>query len=114
MFPDLTIKRGDTGKVISGQFRDADGNVVDCTGHTSRKILMKKTGSTTTLKINSTFNFTNASTGSWSYTMQAGDVDTKGNYEMEFEVTLPGPRVETFPTDPDHPYLVVLIQEDLG
>lgn len=110
-YPDLTIKRGDAGKVISGQFKDADDNPVNCTGHTARKILMKRWG---VLKINSTFSFTDPTTGAWSYTLQTADVDTKGTYEMEFEVTLPGPRTETFPTNPDQPYLIVLIQEDLG
>jgi len=109
--PDITIKRGDTGKVISGQFRDASGTPVDCTGNTSRKILMKRSGE---LKINSTFEFTDAATGTWSYTMTADDVDMKGKYKMELEVTLPGPQVITFPTDEDKPYLIVLIQEDLG
>lgn len=108
--PDLTIKRGDSGKVISGQFTAA-GAVVDCTGNTSRKILMKRGGA---LKIDSTFTFTDAATGSWAYTLQEADVDTIGTYTLEFEVVLPGPQTLTFPTDADNPYLIVLIQDDLG
>jgi hypothetical protein len=67
-----------------------------------------------TLKINSTFTFTNEATGSWTYTMQAADVDTSGTYLLEFEVTLPGPQKLTFPTDADTPYQIVRIQDDLG
>ncbi len=111
MTPDLVIKRGDAGKIISGQFKDATGAAIDCSTHTNRKILMKR-GST--LKINSTFTFTNALQGRWSYTLQTADVDTKGRYKLELEVTLAGPQVVTFPTDSDRPYLIVLIQGDLG
>ena len=110
---DIVIKRNDVGKVISGQFKDADGVAVNCTGHTSRKIFMKKRGAAT-LKINSTFDFVNAASGLWSYILQASDVDTDGEFNLEFEVGLPGPQLLTFPTDQDHPYLIVLIQKDLG
>jgi hypothetical protein len=109
--PDITIKRNDAGKVLTGQLKDGDGVAVDCSSNTSRKILMKR-GST--LKINSTFTFTNAATGSWSYTLQAADVDTKGKYKMELEVTLAGGQTLTFPTHPTRKYLIVQIVDDLG
>ncbi len=111
MTPDLTIKKRDAGKVLSGQLKDANGVAINFTGNTSRKILMSRGGA---LKINSTFTFTNAVTGSWAYTLQAADVDTKGRYKLELEVTLPGPQVMTFPTSPTKPYLIVLVQDDLG
>lgn len=110
MTPDLTIKRGDAGRIISGQFT-ANGAAIDCTGNSSRKILMSRGG---VLKIDSIFTFTDEETGSWSYELQSDDVDTAGTYKLELEVVLPGPQVVTFPTDPDHPYLIVLIQRDLG
>src|SRR5687767_14105248 len=113
MIPDLTIKKGDAGKVISGQFKDANGVVVNCTGSTSRKIFMRPI-SGGTLKINSTFTFTTEATGIWSYTMLAANVDTSGTFLLEFEVTLSGPQTVTFPTDPDAPYMIVKIQDDLG
>lgn len=112
MIPDLTIKKSDAGKVISGQFKDADGVAVNCTGNTGRRILMRQQGSSA-LKINSTFTFTNATTGSWSYTLLSADVDTVGRYLLEFEVTFPTQTL-TFPTNPDNPYIKVLIQSDLG
>lgn len=113
MTADITIKKGDTGKVLTGQFTDANAAAVNCTGNTARKILMTKLGSTTP-KISSTFTFTTVATGIWSYTMLAADLDTKGWYKLELEVTLPGPQVVTFPTNPATPYLMVVIQDDLG
>jgi hypothetical protein len=111
--PDITIKRNDAGKVLSGQFLNAAGTAVNCSAFTSAKIFMKK-GST--LKIDSTFTFTNAATGSWSYTCTADDVDTSGNYQMEFEVGFAGGVKQTFPTHPDKKrrYLQILIENDLG
>lgn len=109
--PDITIKKRDAGKVLTGQLTDAAGVAVNCTGNSARKIFMKR-GST--LKINSTFTFTNAATGLWSYTLLAADVDTKGMYQMELEVTLAGGQILTFPTHPARPYLFVKIQDDLG
>lgn len=111
MAADLVIKKGDAGKVITGQFKDANGVAVNCTGSTTRKIFMKRSG---TLKINSTFTFDDEATGLWRYVLTAGDLDTAGTYHMELEVTLPGPQVLTFPTNEANPYIVVAIKKDLG
>lgn len=113
MTPDLTLKRGDAGRVITGTFTDENGAAINCTGSSNRKIMMRRLG-VAALKINSTFTFTNEASGAWSYTMQAADVDTVGRYFLEHEVTLPGPQTLTFPVDRAKPYLVVLIQQDLG
>jgi hypothetical protein len=109
---DFTIKQNDVGRTISGQFKDANGVAVNCTSNTSRKVFMRKSG---VMKINgATFSFTNAVEGRFSYPFTALDLDTKGDYEMEFETTLPGGVVVTFPTDVEKPYLLVRIQDDLG
>jgi hypothetical protein len=111
---DYTIKQNDVGRTISGQFRDANDAVVDCTGNTSRKVFMRRQGRTT-LKINGTsFSFSNVALGKFIYQWAAADLDTVGDYEMEFQTTLPGGVVVTFPTDVDKPYLLIRVQDDLG
>lgn len=111
MTPDITLKQNDSGRILTGQFTDANGEV-NCSGNTGRKIMMRKFG-TATLKINSTFTFTDEAAGRWAYTLQAADVDTIGRYLLEFEVTFPT-QVVSFPVNRDNPYMVVLIQDDLG
>lgn len=96
---------------MTGQFSDANG-ALNCTGNTARKIRMRKMG-TSTLKVDSTFTFTSAATGVWAYTLQTADVDTKGFYSLEFEITFPT-QVISFPVDSDVLYMTVLIQDDLG
>jgi len=111
--PDITIKRGDHGKVVAGQFLDSHGAPVPLPGSITRKLFMRGY-STNVIKINgANFIFLDAEVGTWSYTMTPEDVDTSGVYKIEFEVTRPG-IVDTFPTDPENPYLIVLIQDDMG
>lgn len=110
MSADITLKRNDAGRTLTGQFTDANG-VVPCTGNTARKILMRKIGASA-LKIDSTFTFTNEAEGRWAYTLLTTDVDTAGTYSLEFEVTFPTEKV-TFPTG-EKTYYEVLIKKDLG
>lgn len=117
---DFTVKKGDIGKTITGQFLNSDGSVINCTGNTSRKFFMRKGGpgkATGTVKINgATFTFTTAATGQFSYTFTQLDLDTPGNYVAEFEVTLPGGVVVTIPTKDDktQTYITIQVQNDLG
>jgi hypothetical protein len=111
--PDYTIKKNDAGRIISGQFKDANNAVVSCVGQTSRKMFMRRPDGT--LKIDAAnFNITNEATGSFSYTWQAADLDETGEFQVEFEVTLPGPVIATFPTNEHRPYLIVKVIDDLG
>lgn len=114
MIPDITIKRNDAGKVISGQLIDADGAPVNCTGFVSAKLfwinrvtLVKKIDGVT-------FNFSNQATGQWNYICTAADLDTAGRFDMELEVEFAGGVKQTFPTNRAKPYLLVVIQNDLG
>lgn len=110
---DFTIKRGDAGKVISGQFQNADKSIPNLTGSITRKVIMTNI-STGVKKIDgATFTFSDAALAKWTYSFSGADVDTSGWYKLEFEVTRVG-FTDTFPTDPDEPYLTVLIQDDLG
>lgn len=109
MTPDYTIKKGDTGKVISGQLEPE----ADWTGYSTAKIFMTSIAGGTPKINGATFTFSAVTTGHWTYTMQATDVDTAGWYKVELEVVKSG-ATYTFPTDPDTPYLLVLVQADLG
>lgn len=48
------------------------------------------------------------------YDWIAADTASAGAYRAEFEVTFQGGQIETFPNDPDDPYIVVKIPEDLA
>lgn len=113
MAAEITIKRNDIGKVLSGQFLDANGNPPNLSGYTSAKVWMRERGSNV-LKINgATFTFSDAALSLWQYTCTAADVNTSGRYKLEFEVVKAGVTT-TFPTNETRPYLEVLIQDDLG
>lgn len=117
---DFTVKRGDVGKTITGQFLNADGSAINCTGNTSRKFFMRKrkaSGGIGDTKINgATFSFSNETTGEFSYVFTALNLDTPGDYLAEFEVTLPGGVVVTIPTkdDKSQTYIIIQVQQDLG
>lgn len=114
MTPDITIKRNDAGKILAGQLLDSDGVAVDCTGFTTAKIFWRSFADEM-VKINGeTISFDDEQTGSWQYSLVADDVDTSGWYKMEIEVGFPAGVKQTFPTDRDRPYLLVLVQDDLG
>lgn len=113
MTPDYTIKRHDAGKVISGQLLDSSGTASDWTGASSSKIYMTSIAGGTPKINGATFTFSAPTTANWTYTMLSGDVDTSGWYKLELEVVKSG-ATYTFPTDPNTPYLLVLIQDDLG
>ena len=107
--PDYTIKRGDTGRVITGTFSDASG-VIDMSGSTSRKLFMINLA-TGAIKINGV-DFT-ITTSTWSYAMQAADVNEVAWFKLELEVVKTGVTT-TFPTSYGTPYKLVRVQDDLG
>lgn len=116
--PDITIKRGDEGKLLAGQFLDSHGEPVPLPGSVSRKVWMKQISAPENVVIDgATFDFADEDTGDWTYRCTADDVAVSGVYKLEFEVLRAGPDgpiKDTFPTDPQRPYLLVLIQDDLG
>lgn len=114
MIPDFTVKLNDAGKVLSGVLQDANGSSVNCTGFTSAKLFLTRFGLTTPKINGATFNLPTPSTGVWNYTLLSADVDAIGRFALELEVGYAAGRKETFPTDSDKPYMVVLIQKDLG
>lgn len=110
---DFTIKRNDAGRILSGHFEEADGARPNLTGSTSRKLFARNL-STNEMKIaGANFQFSDAVQAEWYYELQAADVDTSGSYQVEFQVTRAGHK-DTFPTDRDRPYMILLVQDDLG
>lgn len=80
---------------------DAKGNVVDLSNAISIRFLMRQKGSSV-LKVDLPAAVVNppGADGKVSYAWQAGDTDTAGDYDAEFEVRFPGNKILTFPTTP--------------
>lgn len=113
MTPDYTIKRGDTGKVLTGQLLDSSGTAPDFTDYDTATLSMVSIAGGDPKIDAEEITFTDAETATWTYAMQSTDVDTTGWYKAEIEVVMDGVTY-TFPTDKDTPYLLILIQDDLG
>lgn len=118
--PDFTIKRGDVGKAITGQFQDADGNAVDVTGYSLPKFYLRKYVDNTVVINGATFTITNAAQGRFSYSFISGDLTAMtpspradAFFKGEFKLTVSG-AVMTFPTDPDAPFLIIKLEDDLS
>lgn len=99
MTPERTYKTGDT-KVRFGATLSAD--VLDMTGATVRFIMKHKAGTKTIegAAVNDE--------GSHVYFLFTGtDLDTKGTYKAEWEVTFPSGAIQTFPDDDYHEIKVI-------
>lgn len=106
----FTIKRNDRLPELEVICKDADGNVVDLTAADSAKFLMKATNGSTP-KVDAAATITSPSAGRIKYSWAASDTDTAGTYNGEFEVSFPGPKLETFPNSE---YIAITIVADLG
>ena len=111
---DFTIKRNDTLPKLEATLQQ--NNVVyNLTGATV-KFIMKKEGSGTA-KVNSAVTVVDAASGQVEYAWDdvAGDTDTEGDYNGEFEVTTGSGEIITFPNGADGTdYFTIEITEDLG
>ena len=107
------IKRGDTGKPIRAQLRDVAGPV-DLTGCNVR-FLMREVGDTVNF-IDQPATLVNAPTGEVKYEWQTGNLSNVGEYNAEFEVTLPLGDIMTFPTvaSATKRYIRISVIPDLG
>lgn len=105
---DFTIKRNDTEPVLERTLK-RDGSAVDLT-NASVQFHMRARGSDSTT-VDASASITDAPNGVVEYEWQAGDTDTAGFYEAEFEVTYADADVETFPNSG---HLVVAINQDIN
>lgn len=111
---DFIIKRNDTLPKLAATLT-TDGAAYNLTG-ASVKLIMKVEGATTP-KVNSAATIVDASAGKVEYLWDdvAGDTDTEGLYDCEFEVTDANGDILTFPNGADGTnYFTVEIKEDLG
>lgn len=102
------IKRNDTSPAIRANLLDGDGNAVDVTAATIRFHMSEPNG---TVVIDAAGTIVNAAGGIVEYQWQAGDTDTAGYFNTEFEVTYGDGTIETFPNST---YQRVRIIEDLA
>ncbi len=108
--PDLYLKRNDLQPYYRVKVEDSDGNAVDLTG-ADIVCTMKAPGGTLKIDRQSTgIVITAAASGEFEYRWQAGDTDTAGKYQIEFEIT---PASGGKFTVPGKGEAVVIIQESL-
>lgn len=110
MEPDFFLKKGDTEPAFERTLEDVDGTEVNLSG-ASVVFLMRKRGETATVVDAAADIDADPSSGLVSYAWAAGDTDTPGDYDAEFEVTFDGGGVQTFP---NAGYLHIRILGDLS
>jgi len=101
------IKRRDTSPIYRAILKDGDDAIVDVTGATIRFHMFDQTG---TSKVDAAAVINSGTAGDVQYEWTADDTDTAGFFDVEFEVTYSGGRVETFP---NYGFERVHIHEDL-
>lgn len=107
---DFTIKRGDRLPVIQATIKDDTGTVVDLTGATVDFHMVHKT--TRTVKVDAAASVVTPATGGVvQYAWAAGDTDTAGFYDAEFEVTTSASKKITAP---NYTYISIEVYGDLA
>jgi hypothetical protein len=91
------IKQNDTSPNLDATLKDASDNAIDLAG-ASLRFHMRKIGATSA-KVDAAATIIDEDTGQVRYTWSAGDTDTIGSFEAEFEVTYGDGSVETFPNN---------------
>lgn len=105
----VTIKRNDRAPSIAATLSDADG-VIDLTSCTVK--FFARLEQTDEIKINGTAAvIVSAAAGTVRYDFAALDVDTAGDYEIEWEITLPSGKKTTVP---NNGYDRLVIGGDIG
>lgn len=107
--PDFFWKQNDTAPAIAEQLLDGLGAPVNLAG-ASVKFMMWQPGDAA-IKVNAAASITDAATGKVSYTPNAGNTDTPGDYAVEWQVTFGGGGIETFPNGT---WQKVRVVDDLG
>lgn len=103
------IKQNDTSPAIQKICLDSTDTPVNVTG-ASVRFLMRQKGFDT-VKVSGIGSVVDGAAGIIKYQWSAGDTDTAGVFEAEFEVTYADSTVETFPNST---YIDVKIIEEIG
>ncbi len=103
---DFTIKANDRLPVLDAVLSNLSG-AINLTTATQVRLIMKSPAFTVT----GLCTVVDAATGAVRYTWAAGDTANAGDYQLEFEITWPGPKLETVPNDS---YKSVSVLADLG
>ena len=102
------IKQNDTQPAFQAILEDGGGVPINLDGATVR-FHMRSIG-TKVVKVDESASVISAVGGIVRYTWAAGDTDTIGSFQAEFEVTYPDDSIETFPNDG---YIRVEILDDI-
>lgn len=114
-----TIKKGDTGKAFSAVLKETDADTGVLTPYSipngSTVNLIMKDRDSGSPKVNAACTIANQTSdpGKVTYAWQSADLDTVGEYDLEFLVTLPDTKPVRFPTDLSDPFAKVVVQPAL-
>lgn len=89
------IKQNDTSPAIQKNCLDYNGDAVNVTGATVEFHMRAKNSST--VKVSAAGSVVNGAAGTVKYQWAAGDTDTAGDFEGEFQITYADSTIETFP-----------------
>lgn len=105
----VKIKRGDRSPSISATLKQA-GTAIDLTGATVK--IFARNRATQVMEINgASVTVVTPASGTVRYDLVDGDVDTAGEYDLEWEITLPSGKKTTVPNDG---FDRLIIYADLG
>ena len=102
------MKQNDTSPAIKIECADGDDAVIPVTGAAVRFFMRDSAG---TVKVNAAGSITDGPSGIIQYDWVAGDTDTAGVFNAEFQVTFAGGEIETFP---NKGYISVVIEDDIA
>lgn len=103
------IKENDTSPAIQITCQDYNDAAVDVTGASVRFIM--KNLSTGNIVADGAGTIVDGVNGIVKYSWVAGDTNTPGDHDAEFEITYADTKVETFPNSG---YIRVVVNEELG
>lgn len=100
---DFSLKAHDRLPSIQATLKNPDGSLLDLTGATSVKFIMKLKDAPGTVKVNAAAVVVAPATGGIvRYDWLAIDTDAVGSYQAEWEITWTGGKKQTVPTTSYH------------
>jgi hypothetical protein len=103
------IKQNDTSPDLQVTCKDYSGTVVNVSGATVNFHMRNKT--TGEVQVDGTGSVVDGAGGVVKYSWSAGDPDTVGNFDAEFEIVYTDSKVETFP---NNTFITVVVLDDIA